>query len=87
MFQKSSINFFFFFSSDTQIERNALMIDVYPKIQEFCADFGLDFQVVDMRWGIPEESQLDYSTEELCLSEIENCQNLSMGPNFVVKIL
>lgn len=71
---------------DTQIERNALMVDVYPKIQEFCANHGLDFQVVDMRWGIPEDTQADYSTEELCLYEIENCQNLSLGPNFVAFI-
>ncbi|CAE1275497.1 unnamed protein product [Acanthosepion pharaonis] len=70
-------------SSDTQIERNALMVDTYPKIQEFCANLGLDFQVIDMRWGIPDESQLDHSMEELCLSEIKNCQNLSLGPNFV----
>lgn len=74
----------FFYYSDTQIERNALMVDTYPKIQEFCANLGLDFQVIDMHWGIPDESQLDYSMEELCLSEIKNCQNLSLGPNFVV---
>ncbi|GAB1609425.1 NACHT and WD repeat domain-containing protein 2-like, partial [Argonauta hians] len=68
---------------DTQIERNSLMTNVYPKIREFCSSHGLDFQVVDMRWGIPEGTQLEFSTKDLCLDEIENCQNLSIGPYFV----
>ncbi|CAI9735288.1 and WD repeat domain-containing 2-like [Octopus vulgaris] len=70
-------------NSDTQIERNSLMTNVYPKIREFCVSQGLDFQVIDMRWGIPEGTQLEFSTKDLCLSEIENCQHFSMGPNFV----
>ena len=42
------------------------------------------FQVVDMRWGVRDEATDDHMTTELCMREIENCQRLSMGPNFVV---
>lgn len=42
-------------------------------------------QVVDMRWGVRDEATDDHMTTELCMREIENCQRLSMGPNFVVE--
>ena len=41
-------------------------------------------QVVDMRWGVRDEATDDHMTTELCMKEIDNCQRLSMGPNFVV---
>lgn len=37
-----------------------------------------------MRWGVRDEATDDHMTTELCMKEIENCQRLSMGPNFVV---
>lgn len=37
-----------------------------------------------MRWGVRDESTDDHSTLELCLKEINACQDLSTGPNFVV---
>lgn len=40
-----------------------------------------------MRWGVRDEATDDHMTTELCMREIENCQRLSMGPNFVVKII
>lgn len=39
-----------------------------------------------MRWGVRDEATDDHMTTELCMKEIENCQRLSMGPNFVVKL-
>lgn len=39
-----------------------------------------------MRWGVRDEATDDHMTTELCMREIENCQRLSMGPNFVVTI-
>lgn len=38
-----------------------------------------------MRWGVRDEATDDHMTTELCMKEIENCQRLSMGPNFVVR--
>ncbi|KAJ8916564.1 hypothetical protein NQ315_000208 [Exocentrus adspersus] len=45
---------------------------------------GTIFEVVDMRWGVRDEATDDHMTTELCMKEIQNCQRLSMGPNFVV---
>ncbi|VDM45229.1 unnamed protein product [Toxocara canis] len=71
--------------TDTTVERNALMEDVYPALKEFCREtHGLDFQVVDMRWGVRDEATDDHMTTKLCINEIGNCQRLSLGPNFVV---
>ncbi|CAI5452798.1 unnamed protein product [Caenorhabditis angaria] len=71
--------------TDTTVERNALMEDIYPKLKEYCREtHGLDFQVVDMRWGVRDEATDDHMTTKLCINEIANCQRLSVGPNFVV---
>ncbi len=37
-----------------------------------------------MRWGVRDEATDDHMTTELCMTEIHNCQRLSVGPNFVV---
>ncbi len=37
-----------------------------------------------MRWGVRDESTDEHKTAELCMAEIEACQRLSLGPNFVV---
>ncbi|XP_060582877.1 NACHT and WD repeat domain-containing protein 2-like [Ruditapes philippinarum] len=70
--------------TDTREERNVLLEDVYPKLKLHCKkEYGMDFQLVDMRWGVPVESADDHQATELCLQEIRNCQRLSTGPNFV----
>ena len=43
-------------------------------------------QVVDMRWGVREEAIVDHSSEELCLKEIRACDEVSLGPTFVVSV-
>lgn len=70
--------------ADTTEERNRLMRDVYPSLRTYCQQRGLEFQVVDMRWGIRDEATADHKTNELCMQEIKNCQRLTPGPNFVV---
>ncbi|XP_053968962.1 NACHT and WD repeat domain-containing protein 2 [Anastrepha ludens] len=71
--------------TDTTMERNTLMAKCYPRIKDYCREkHGLEFQVVDMRWGVRDEATDDHMTTELCMREIQNCQRLSMGPNFIV---
>ena len=61
------------------------MQHTYPKLKEYCREkHGLEFQVVDMRWGVRDEATDDHKTTELCMQEIDNCQRVSVGPNFVV---
>ncbi|XP_077984718.1 NACHT domain- and WD repeat-containing protein 1-like [Glandiceps talaboti] len=69
--------------TDTQHERNALMERVYPKLKKYCQERGYEFQIVDMRWGVRDEATDDHMATELCLREVEECQKVSTGPNFV----
>ncbi|EDO34994.1 predicted protein, partial [Nematostella vectensis] len=69
--------------TDTEAERNALMLKTIPKLKLFCQEKGYEFQVVDMRWGVREQSADDHTTVDLCLKELKACQQLSTGPNFV----
>ncbi|VDH96754.1 Hypothetical predicted protein, partial [Mytilus galloprovincialis] len=69
--------------SDMRAERNAIVREVNPILEEYCSKYDLDFQIVDMRWGVTEDSKNDHSVEKICLLEVENCQNLSLGPNFI----
>ena len=74
----------FLIPSDTSVERNTLMERVYPQLKSYCQERGYDFQVVDMRWGVRDESTDDHMTTELCMRELRACQKLSTGPNFIV---
>ena len=39
-----------------------------------------------MRWGISNEVTNTHMATTICLNEIATCQNLSIGPNFIVKL-
>ena len=67
--------------TDMLMERNTLMEYVYPKIKEYCREkHGLEYQVVDMRWGVRDEMTDEHMTtvrrngtnlkrkKQLCLS-------------------
>uniref|UniRef100_A0A914QX54 DUF4062 domain-containing protein n=1 Tax=Panagrolaimus davidi TaxID=227884 RepID=A0A914QX54_9BILA len=72
--------------TDTTLERNALMEDVYPALKMYCREtHGLDFQVVDMRWGVRDEATDDHMTTNLCINEIHNCQKVRSFSKFVIK--
>ena len=36
-----------------------------------------------MRWGVRDEMTNEHMTTDLCMTELRNCQRLSMGPNFI----
>jgi len=40
--------------------------------------------MMDLRWGLREESQDNHTVIEFCIQEIENCAKMSLGPSFVV---
>ncbi|KAK7501922.1 hypothetical protein BaRGS_00006674 [Batillaria attramentaria] len=69
--------------SDMRAERNMLARQVYPELRRRCTEVDLDFQVVDLRWGLTSETENDHSGTKVCLQEIKNCQHVSLGPNFV----
>jgi hypothetical protein len=68
-------------------ERNHLFNNAFPELDKWCVERGLEFQVSDMRWGIRDSMSSEHGTTEMCLQEIRHCQELSVGPNFVVSNL
>lgn len=65
-------------------ERNALHHYVFPKIKEYCETRGVQFQPIDLRWGINNESDRNHRTLEICKEEIDRCQAVSPNLNFLV---
>lgn len=68
---------------DSEAERAALMDTVFPKLREYAATKGVELHVVDPHWGVWDPKLDDERTVDLCKEEIDRCQRLSIGPNFV----
>ena len=64
------------FSSDLILNETFYCLDIFE-----CVIFIL--KVVDMRWGVRDEMTNEHMTTALCMTELRNCQRLSMGPNFI----
>ena len=47
---------------------------MWPELRQYCLRREVQLEVVDMRWGIRDESTDDQQTVNICLSEIMNCQ-------------
>jgi hypothetical protein len=69
---------------DLKAERDALQSEVFPRLRKLCEENGARFQAIDLRWGVRDEAALDQQTMEICLSEIERCQQTCIKPNFIV---
>jgi hypothetical protein len=70
--------------SDLKAERNALQAFVFPSLRELCQQHNARFQPIDLRWGVSEEASLDQQAMNICLSEVQRCQDTSPRPNFIV---
>jgi len=69
---------------DLKDERDALQRVVFPRLRKLCEEKGARFQAIDLRWGVRAEASLDQKTMEICLREIERCQQTGIKPNFIV---
>ena len=70
--------------SDLVHERNALQDRVWPELERYCLLRGFQFQVIDLRWGVPTEAGLDHRTMRICMEELRRSQEVSPQPNFLV---
>ncbi|CAG5117743.1 unnamed protein product [Candidula unifasciata] len=72
--------------TDCMTERDCFLKTVYPGLRDYCKKkYGLEFQVVDLNWGLPPDSmddQLDLTPVRS--REIHKCLTLSAGPDFIV---
>ena len=73
------------FAADFIHERNKLMKETFPPLQRYCQSLGLELQIVDMRWGVRDESISYHQTSEVCLQEVELCKQISVGPSVVIQ--
>ncbi|XP_033870299.2 NACHT and WD repeat domain-containing protein 2-like isoform X1 [Acipenser ruthenus] len=72
---------------DTEAERNSLRERVYPKLREFCREnYGLEFQVVDLYWGIEPEEWDSPELQRIRMRLLEECLKTSAGPCFVALV-
>jgi len=69
---------------DLKAERDALQRHVFPRLRRLCEANNARFQAIDLRWGVRDEAALDQQTLEICLREIERCQQTGIKPNFIV---
>jgi tetratricopeptide (TPR) repeat protein len=69
---------------DLKAERDVLQHDVFPRLRKLCEANNARFQAIDLRWGVRDEAALDQQTMEICLREIERCQQTGIKPNFIV---
>ncbi|GIE99369.1 carbohydrate-binding module family 20 domain-containing protein [Paractinoplanes rishiriensis] len=67
--------------ADLGAERDALHRDVFPRVRRFCAERGIPFSAVDLRWGVSPAAGLDQATVPICLAEVERCH-----PHFLLLI-
>ncbi|KAE8279136.1 NACHT and WD repeat domain-containing protein 2 [Larimichthys crocea] len=72
---------------DTEAERNALKEHVYPKLRDFCREnYGIEFQVVDLYWGVDPEEWDSPELQRLRMKLLEECLKTSAGPCFVALV-
>ena len=60
-------------------DRKALVDHVFPEIRRRCAERGIGFTEVDLRWGITSEDVDQGLAAPICFQEIDNCQPFFIG--------
>lgn len=64
---------------DLKAERDELILRVFPRLRRLCAQRGVVWGEVDLRWGIPEEAKAEGKVLPLCLAEIHRCRPYFIG--------
>lgn len=69
---------------DFRAERDKLGEDVFPKVEELCADHGARFEAIDLRVGISEDAARAQDTMAICLRELERCLASGLRPSLLI---
>lgn len=59
-------------------ERDALQTFLFPRIGELCRQLGMEFQAVDLRWGVSRDAFLHHRTLSICQQEIDRFDDESI---------
>ena len=65
--------------ADIARERQYFNTVIAPQLTRLCAERGVSFFSVDLRWGITQEDQLSGNVIPICLREIDNCRPFFIG--------
>ena len=65
--------------ADMDKERSYFNEVLAPKIGRICAERGVSFFSVDLRWGITKEDQINGQVLPICLNEIDKCRPYFIG--------
>ena len=65
--------------SDMERERTYFNENLAPRLNRICAERGVSFFSVDLRWGITEEEQINGQVLPICLREIDKCRPFFIG--------
>ncbi len=65
--------------ADMEHERSYFNEVIAPKLSRICAERGVSFFDVDLRWGITEEDQIGGQVLPICLGEIDKCRPYFIG--------
>lgn len=66
--------------ADFAAEREALHADVFPRLRDRARGLGVQFQVIDLRWGVSAEAARLHGTLEICLREVRRCRAAGVRP-------
>lgn len=64
---------------DMEHERSYFNEILAPKLTRICAQRGVSFFSVDLRWGITQEEQVNDQVLPICLREIDRCRPFFIG--------
>jgi hypothetical protein len=62
-----------------QEERDVLVKKIFPQLHKICADRGVGFTEVELRWGVTEERVERGEVLPIWSAEIENCRPYFIG--------
>lgn len=72
--------------NDFLTERQYLSEEITRVVGDYCQSKGYNLQLIDLRWGISEESALNQKTIPICLEEVRRCHFWSPKPNFLLMV-
>jgi hypothetical protein len=68
-----------------QCERDVLIKDVMPRLQDYVRNRGLEIRPIDLRWGVV-KGATTRQTLEACFEELDECREIT-GMPYVVGII
>ncbi|HEU4888099.1 MAG TPA: DUF4062 domain-containing protein, partial [Thermoanaerobaculia bacterium] len=64
---------------DMHNEREELARRVFPRLRRLCAERGVSFGDVDLRWGVTEAQAERGEVAPICFAEIDRCRPYFLG--------